>query len=185
MDGNLSRLPADLPDAGDPVPADNPQYAVSRETTLPASASGASVFGISEEDFTLLYLEGIKASQEALNSRVNRTIDEMLDKQTGSPLRLNSDDMNRLGARFCEAVRQGAERMAEELANAVGNRRRLGATEREWIKEQVNSFISELTSPKAAHAFFAGQVAQNFTIANPQEAELSLRSGWQWPAYEE
>jgi excisionase family DNA binding protein len=129
-------------------------------------------FGISEKDFTLLLCEGQKAFHEALNPRINRIIDEFLDKQTALPLRLTSHDMNLLAVPYCEAVRWGAERLVKELCEAVANRRVLGARECKWIKTQVDSFISKLTSHEGASYLLA--LALPVTISNQQKAEQML-----------
>lgn len=137
-------------------------------------ATRGVAFGLSEEDFALLRSEGIKAFREALNPILNRTIDEFLDQQTGSPLQLNADHMNRLAARYCEAVRQGAKRLAKDLGDAIGNRQGLGTEALKWIETCVDCFISELTSSKAVHDLFEGLVQITFTVANPREAEQML-----------
>jgi hypothetical protein len=139
-----------------------------------APTTGPAAVGISENDFSLLLREGKKAFHKALDARINVTVDEFLVKQPDSPLQLTSLDMIRLSARYCEAVRQGAERLAQELAGAIVNRRRLGPLEREWIELQVGRFISELTPPEAAHDLFSQGVSRYFTIGNPQEAEEAL-----------
>jgi hypothetical protein len=137
-------------------------------------ATRGIAFGLSEEDFALLRSEGIKAFREALNPILNRTIDEFLAQQTGSPFQLNADHMNRLAARYCEAVRQGAKRLAKDLGDAIGNRQGLGTEALKWIETCVDCFISELTSSTAVHDLFEGLVQITFTVANPREAEQML-----------
>jgi hypothetical protein len=142
------------------------------QTAEQPTTQGAVPFGLSECDLNLLREEAKKAFREALSPRMARTIDEFLDKQVSGSVNVTKQDANLLVARYGEAVRNGAERLAKELGEAVGNRQGLGSNERQWIESQIDALTGEFISPAAE--YLCAELMSSFTIANPQEAKQML-----------
>jgi hypothetical protein len=102
---------------------------------------------------------------------INEEIDKLLERQKPSPrIRISVPEAQLLATQYAGIVRRVAESLTSELADAIGNRRGLGTTERNWIEHEVKGTIVRMTSMEAARDFFESQFSTRFTLENHQEA---------------
>lgn len=132
------------------------------------------VLGFSRRDLSLILRKVHKAVSERFYVLVNQTIEELLPKQRGRPLKLSEYDLKKLVVRHGTIVQVAAGKLFTELCDAASERE--GRTERRLnqILEAVRLYIAELTSAKSAEDLLATAVVQYFTVAHQEKAEHRL-----------
>src|SRR5713226_8165748 len=124
--------------------------------------------GLSAAYLDNLQAEAREAFREHWGPALNTTIDELLKRQQGEPIRLTAGDLERIALRYCSALREAARRMARELCDAVAyHRMGLGEQEQQQIESHVQRFIQERTTSETAARDLFAEVARFFTIGNP------------------
>jgi len=130
--------------------------------------------GLYKDDLDIFVNEAREVFRKSWGPELNKTIDELEKRQDELPIQLTLEEMERLSARYCGALRKSSGHLANELAEAAANRIGLGKRQKEVIEEYAKRFIRERTSPEAANDLFAGAVTRLFTIGNAQQSEQFL-----------
>jgi hypothetical protein len=154
-----------------------PRIVGSPRTIVSPPVDADESLGLSAADLDIFRAKAREAFCEHWNPAFNTTINELLKREQGDPIRLTAADLERIAFRYCTAVQKAAGRLASELADAVAYRRvgLGGEQEQQQIKSHVQRFNQESTTSETAARDLLAQVARYFTIGNPEESEQTLK----------
>lgn len=119
----------------------------------------------------------LKKSNRLLLRRIGRLIAEetekLLKRQIGSPpgITLLKPEITLFTAHYVAAVIETAGELAEELAQAVGQRKGLAGEQQRWVKSQSYKFFYRRTSAKVSKAVFNEAFSSYFNVANEEQSE--------------
>ena len=111
--------------------------------------------------------------ERKIETFVHPIVEELSQGQLSEPIDFGAENLRRLAALYCDALRNTVGKYAEELLQAVANRQRLGPRQLQLIMHEANRIIAKQTSGGAASGLIAS-VSAYFQVGDHQAAEEVL-----------